>query len=142
MYVDISVVLAYYLQSKFLSSLSSVCLVIVCRVERISWKRADVEPVRRGAWSLSDFDRRLTIHNVTRSDSSNYSCTADYEIRSGQQATTHVHQLTVTIELRVTGGKTYRHTYVVVTSVRQQQMMLKRVPYRPLSVRRQFVFDI
>jgi len=61
--------------------------------------------------TLSDFDRRLTIRGVRPSDSGHYACTAHYESRvdaaagSGDPTTTHAHQTTVTVELRVGGGK-------------------------------------
>jgi len=65
--------------------------------------------MRSGSWSRSDFDRRLTINDVRRSDSGNYTCTAHYESQvdasnPDEPSTTHAHQTTVQIELRVSGG--------------------------------------
>jgi len=81
-------------------------------VDEIAWKRADDQPIRDGAWSLSDFDRRLTIRGVTSSDAGTYTCTAHYENHVDASDTegptkTHVHHLTasVRIELRVNGGR-------------------------------------
>jgi len=87
------------------------------RVDEIVWKRADDQPIRVGSWSLSDFDRRLTIRGVTSSDAGTYTCTAHYENHvdasdTGGPTKTHVHHLTATvrIELRVSGGKsTFRN---------------------------------
>jgi len=84
-------------------------LALGCRVDRITWKRADERPILSDASSLSDFGRRLTILSAKSSDSGNYSCTAHYESRvdgsdAGTPTKTYV-QLIVTTQLSVTGGE-------------------------------------
>ena len=76
------------------------------------WERADKRPMRGSSSSLWDFDRRLTLRGVGRSDCGHYMCTAHYELlvdasHSDEPSTTkHAHQTSVTVELRVRGGYT------------------------------------
>ena len=81
-------------------------------MDSISWKRADGRPIRSGAWSLSDFNRRITIHNVRQIDAATYECVAHYVSRDDSEgpAKTHVHRINVSIELGVVGGKRDTHT--------------------------------
>lgn len=78
-------------------------------MDRIVWERADGRSVRG---DVSDFGRRLTVTAVRRSDAGTYTCTAHYENHVAADDTgaipskTHVHHLTVRVELSVSAGET------------------------------------